>query len=95
MSRSQKLSIVMGGFADPISKQLRAQGIHIPGHATASLERSSQAIVQLAAVGLITSRARDSLRLKFLKTVARTIKDYTGSTYAPTDAMKARRASLP
>ena len=78
---AQKLSIEMGGFAEPIAKQLRAQGIHIPGHATASLERSSRAILQLAAARLITSRTRDALRLKFLKLVASVIKQYTGKIY--------------
>lgn len=80
-SAEKKLTIETGGLADPIVKQLRAQDIHIPGHATASLERTRRAIVQLRAAGIITRAQRDRADAKFIKLVVDVIRQHKGKRY--------------
>jgi hypothetical protein len=41
------------GLADHIRLQLRTQGLKLPGHAVASLERTRRGIIQLKAAGVI------------------------------------------
>lgn len=64
---------------DTVYRQLKAHGIKIPGHASASLERSRQAIVQLSAAGLLTNQEYIRLKKRFSKhLVPHTIRIYRG-----------------
>lgn len=78
MATDQRLSMEYGGLADSIAKQLRAQGIHIPGHATASLERTRRALWQLGATRIISRREHERAERRFGRLIAKTIFEYKG-----------------
>ena len=53
-SKRATFTVELGGLGDHIRDQLRAQGIKLPLHATASLERTRLAIIQLRATRCIS-----------------------------------------
>lgn len=64
---------------ETVREQLHARAIHIPGHATASLERTRQAIVQLSVTGMITDKELARVEKRFRKLVPRTVRIYKGN----------------
>jgi len=59
-----------------VRDQLVSQGYHIPLHATASLERTRQAILQLGAASMITAAERARLHRRFEKLVPLIVRRY-------------------
>lgn len=66
---------------DTVKQQLNAQDIHIAGHATASLERSRQAILQLGAANILTVQARRRCEKRFRGAVREALQTYVGGRY--------------
>lgn len=79
MKAKKKLTVDMHGFADRMREQLRAQGIKLPGHASASLERTRRALWQLRATGILQSRSLEGINRRYLALVARVIRRYRGN----------------
>lgn len=64
------LTVELGALAEHIRDQLRAQGIKLPLHTTASLERTRRAIIQLSATRCISpaaARGAESRLLAIIK----------------------------
>lgn len=57
-----------------IRDQLRAQGIRLPLHATASLERSRQAVAQLFLAGMLSVAECQRMDKRYVKLVKRVLK---------------------
>ena len=62
------------GLGPPIKEQLRSQGFKLPGHATASLQRSRMAIVQLRVTGLISRSAAMQAEKRLIGLIRLTLK---------------------
>ena len=60
-----------------VRDQLVSQGYRIPLHATASLERTRQAILQLGAASMITAAERARLHRRFEKLVPQVVRSYS------------------
>lgn len=64
-----------------VKEQMKAQGVHIAGHATASLERSRQAILQLGAANILSVADRARCEKRFRVAVRDTLHRYIGGKY--------------
>lgn len=70
---------------ETIKDQLNSQYLHIAGHATASLERSREAILQLGAANLLTPRQRAGIERRFRLAVQQALRRYIGGKYRVTE----------
>lgn len=67
---------------DTVRKQLNDQDIRIVLHATASLERSRQAILQLGAANILPKKERRLVERRFRVAVEQALERYVGGRYA-------------
>ena len=67
------LTVELGTFAEHIRDQLRAQGIKLPLHTTASLERTRRAIIQLSATRCISAAQASRAELRLLAIIKKAI----------------------
>lgn len=70
-TKEQILSIDCSGLAGSIRSQLEEQGHKLPLHATASLERTRKAIIQLRIVGILRDQSAVRAEKKFVSIVKR------------------------
>ena len=66
---------------ETVKDQINAQYLHMVGHATASLERSRQAILQLGAANLMTATQRKGVERRFRLAVQQALHRYIGGKY--------------
>ena len=67
------LTVELGGLADHLRDQLRAQGIRLPLHVTSSLERTRRAIIQLRATRYISAAQASRAELRLLAIIKKAI----------------------
>ena len=67
----QRLTIDCSGLSGSIKSQLNEQGYKLPLHATASLERTRRAIIQLRIVGILRDQSAVRAEKKFVSIVKR------------------------
>lgn len=68
--------VVIEPNGDHIRDQLRRQGIRMPLHATASLERSRQAVAQLFLCSILSVAEVKRFDNRYIKLVKRVLKTY-------------------
>ena len=66
---------------ETVKDQINAQHLRMVGHATASLERSRRAILQLGAANLITATHRKAIERRFRLAVQQALRRYIGGNY--------------
>lgn len=62
-----------------VREQLLDRDIHIPLHATRSMERTRQAILQLGAASMITAAEFDRLEKRFNRLVPHVVRTHKGN----------------
>lgn len=72
-SKPVTLTVELGGLADHLRDQLRAQGIRLPLHVTSSLERTRRAIIQLRATRCISAAQASRTELRLLAIIKKAI----------------------
>lgn len=81
MSREIRIEVLS---TETIKDQINAQYLHMAGYATASLERSRQAILQLGAANLLTPHQRAAVERRFRLAVQQALRRYIGGRYKVT-----------